>query len=139
MKLHQRAVADDTGVKILSTAGSWKRGDLLRMRESNDGKKAVDAVGRHDYVVNGPEWGDSDIGDDSDDMEISQTSKRERDKRGNTFTEGKVKKLRSSGGNGGGREDRAQVLCLTSMMKFFQIKLCLVSPVRMLENTSQNQ
>lgn len=41
------------------------------MGKPNDLRRAATAAGRHSYVGNGPEWGDSDIVDDSDDIETS--------------------------------------------------------------------
>ncbi len=54
------------------------------MGKPSDLQKAV-AAGRHSCVVNEPEWGDSDIAESDDGMEVSQGSERSREKRGDGF------------------------------------------------------
>lgn len=49
-----------------------------------------------------PEWGDSDIGDDS--MDISQGSMRMKEKRGDDLAGARSKKIRGSGGTGEGNK-----------------------------------
>ena len=77
------------------------------MGKPNEMQKAV--TGRHNYVVNEPEWGDSDIVESDDSMEVSQGSERMREKRGNEFAGNSSKKIKGSGGFGGGREERTGV------------------------------
>lgn len=63
-------------------------------------EKLKKAAGRHNYVENGSEWGDTDMGDSEGSMDISQEGERKRDKRGNTFAGISTKRVRSNEDNG---------------------------------------
>ncbi len=55
------------------------------MEKSNEIVEKKALVGKHSCVVNGPEWGDSDIVDSDDGMETSQGSGRMREKMENNL------------------------------------------------------
>lgn len=70
------------------------------MGKPSDLQKTV-AVGRHTCVVNEPAWGDSDIAESDDSMEVSQGSERSKEKR-DYFDEARSKKVTVSGVDGRG-------------------------------------
>lgn len=79
-----------------------KRGELKRM------EKLKKTAGRHNYVENGPAWGDSDIADSDGSMEISQDGGKMRDKRENTFAGTSTKRIRSNEEYGKGIKQKGQ-------------------------------
>lgn len=103
-KNDQSNLTDDPGIKSRLAVGGRKRGEITRMGKHKDTKKTE--AGRHNYVVNEPEWGDSEIGESDDSMVVSQGCERE--KRGSEFAGNSAKKIKGSRGFGGGREERTQ-------------------------------
>lgn len=64
-------------------------------------------MGRHSCTVNGPEWGDCEIEDSDDNMEMSQETVRSKGKRGGEFDGINAKKARRSNVSSGRQEKRA--------------------------------
>ena len=83
--------------------------------------------------MNEPEWGDSDIVESDDSMEVSQGSERMREKRGSEFAGNSSKKIKRSGGFGGGREERTQEgLEFKIILRFGEEKgISSMSPVKL--------
>lgn len=90
VKTFKQNPTDDPGKMDRLAAGGRKRGELKRM------EKLKKTAGRHNYVENGPAWGDSDIADSDGSMEISQDGGKMRDKRENTFAGTSTKRIRSN-------------------------------------------
>ncbi|KAF0023445.1 hypothetical protein F2P81_024075 [Scophthalmus maximus] len=88
----QRHLTGDFPSKSRLSTGGRMREEIARMGKPIDLKKAV--VGRRNCVVNEPEWGESEQIDRDESMELSQGSKRMREKRGNDFGGARPKKSR---------------------------------------------
>lgn len=64
------------------------------MKKNYEWKQGM--AGEHNYIENGPECGETEIGESDDNMDINQGSVRTKEKRGDEVTGGRPKKLRTS-------------------------------------------
>lgn len=95
----RRNLTDVSVSKAHLSVGSRKR-EVSRMVKHNDMKKTV--AGRHNCVVNGPDWGDSDLVESDNSMEISLGIEKRSVKRGGNFVATGAKTIRSIGDCAGG-------------------------------------
>lgn len=86
-------LSDDPEKESRLSAGSRLKG-FTKMKKNKEWKKVV--ASGHSYTVNGPEWGESEMGESDDSMDINQGSVRIKEKRDDEVTGGRSKKLRSN-------------------------------------------
>lgn len=102
----------------------------VKIGKANEKKKEV--AGKHSCIVNGPEWGDSEIGDVDDSMEISQGNGRIREKRVSNFEETRAKKTRPNRSLERGVEENDQDLKFKMILRFGDEKgISSMSPVKL--------